>query len=427
MTPPGTTQNAANSGLRVATTFAPTSTQSSRRSPLSLDANTDDLCATNPTGWSCVVQGTTLNGEGYIYTPGTGQTVTCGTAITNITGVTMTTSPTTVSAPPYHCLNAITAPTNATVENNATYTIDSSVSGNCSTNYCGSVVVTGYFEVECSLSNSHCPLIKITDAYAASAPVVSGSPPPQHKTVMGLYAKYVLAQVPGTGTGTYNQPSSVSWNIPGSTYTAYDRSGSAAVGLSAADLGSATPSPFFWADGTQEHKSSVSAQIIRSDSEETAELSSQTDYNVVSPTVSISETAAGATGVRVGTRSDGSPPSFTYLTYGDLASPTVNYSYSVTNNQGFPGSISMTQLISGSSVATGSATPTPTPQIDYIPSATPWLDNAADYASPVPSSSTWSSVDAPGSGCASSTIRRADRERAIRRLFHVHGYPAIKR
>jgi hypothetical protein len=139
---------------------------------------TDDVCATNPSGWLCVVQGGSLTGGGFYYPSVVqGQTVTCGTA-NPITGITITTSPTTTTTPPFTCLNTITATTSATITNNDAFTINASVNGMCSTNYCGPLPTPGYLEVECSLTAADCPLAQVVDNSVTPANPISGSPPP---------------------------------------------------------------------------------------------------------------------------------------------------------------------------------------------------------------------------------------------------------
>lgn len=158
------------------------------RRTVPLDPDTFDICATNPTGWRCVVQGKSLTGGGYAFSEGPGQTVVCGSTTTNVPTVTMTTSPTTITYPAVDCSNTITTTVGATVENNAVYTINGSVSGNCSDYWCGDFQLTGYFEIECSISNKHCPLATVTDV-DTNLVVSSTSPPsapPTPHWIVGL-------------------------------------------------------------------------------------------------------------------------------------------------------------------------------------------------------------------------------------------------
>ena len=74
----------------------------------------------------------------------------------------------------------------------------------------------------------------------------------------------------------------------------------------------------------------------------------------------------------------------------------MHFTYKVTDNKGFPGMIGMTQLIytlyttTGPNNASGGST--------YGSASAPLLDNAADYIAPVPTSSTFVAIDAPGFG-----------------------------
>jgi hypothetical protein len=157
-----------------------------KRSVLSLDPDTNDVCATNPPGWRCIVQAAApYTGGGYYMGIASGQTAVCGSATTDIPNVQMTTFPTSITYPTQICNNTITVPAGATVGNNATYAISGSISGSCSGgNYCGNFTLNGSFEIECSLTNKHCPLETVTDTNLGS--VVSGSPPPVTNWIVGL-------------------------------------------------------------------------------------------------------------------------------------------------------------------------------------------------------------------------------------------------
>jgi len=270
----------ANSRSSVAT-MEPRTAQG-QRSLLSLDPDTFDKCATVPTGWACVVQGKTLNGGGFLYggIANAGQTVTCGTGMSNNSGVTVTTSPTAVSSQPYQCFNAITATTSAIVQNNATFSIISTISGNCSVqgNYCGPVTANGYIETECSISNGHCPVATVTDTDTSA--VVSGSPPPNVDWVVGLQKNLSVSSSGGTGTYTTN---SRAWTSPTNAATAYNfgaQNTTAPVLLTAL---SASTLQFYWTAGDNVNRNQFGVTLDLTRSGEEATPSTNVSYLVHTP------------------------------------------------------------------------------------------------------------------------------------------------
>lgn len=361
-----------------------------RRTQTAFNSSTSDECF----DWStaeCVVQGVATNlGQLSVACNGNSACLSSSYApyvLTAPTGVSVTFSPT-----------AITPPAGSTI----TVTFSSAVApGPVSVTFAWTRVsgtgaipanITIPFQSLCSISLAKCPRIQIVDTFMTGSPVVSGSPPPLKQTVVGKKSNWVLTQVSGTGTGTYGPPTDVWWIVPGWNYTDYSRNGAAPTSLGTSDYASPTPPPLFWTDNNEQHVT-VSATLVRSDNQEIADVATALDYNVNRPDTSVSVTSGGAAAVRVGTRSDFPG---TFLTFGDQATPAMHFSYNVTNDKGFPGTIGMTQLLytaysyTGPNNASGGAT--------YGSATAPLLDNVVDYVAPVSTASTITAIDAPGTG-----------------------------
>jgi hypothetical protein len=246
-------------------------------------------------------------------------------------------------------------------------------------------------QILCSLAVVNaCPKLNIVDQNLSGAPVVSGSPPPKQQTVVGRQAS-LQVQVNGTaGSGAYSL-SNPTWTIPGSTEKDYEFNGATPQPIASTDLTSSQLA-FFWYVA-QDNRPSVTATLTRSDSNEIAYPQAQADYNVQTPTAK-AYLAQHPGRTNTGTRSDGNGKY--YLSCGNPEDPCINFSFSISNNVGFPGIIAMNQLIVQSRSYTNSNGVVTSDQWGPPPE----LDNGPlpEYVPAVTTGATWTALDAPGIG-----------------------------
>lgn len=358
-------------------------------SPGPPEGDTNDECITVPTGWECVIQGGTNTDGAFDSIEPAGATITWN-APPPTQGVTFTPATFTTSTPPYQYNYTETASPTAPVGNQYSAVVNVTVSGSpsfCQVNYCGSGSATTYFQVSCALSLHQCPVLQIKDNNLGK--IVSGSPPPVTKTVVGYQASVTAAAAPNTGSGSYGAPSSVQWKIPGTLVKDYDHTTGTKTPLPSGDL--QIPNPiFYWIAGGS-NQPQVSGKLTRSDKAEIADVQTTANYNVQVPAFTAS--APVRHDVYVGSRSD---QSGLFLTDGDATTTKagINFSYNVTNTYGFAGQVVGTQLVDPSYTYDGS-TQMPT-------SGAFWLDNQPNYENPVNAGTTWSAIDAPGEALTSS-------------------------
>ncbi len=242
---------------------------------------------------------------------------------------------------------------------------------------------------------SACPKLQIVDQNLPGAPVVSGNPPTTQQTVVGRQTSLLVRAKPIGGSGTYNL-TNPTWNIPG--YTAKDY-----------QLNGATPEPIgYWTDRLspqlaffwylpQDNTVTVTATLTRIDNNESADLQATADYNVQMPTSSASITVHPGR-ENTGQRSDGNGGYF--LSCGTPQNECVDFSFNVTNDAGFPGTIAMNQLITQSEAFTDAQNHVR--NVTYVPP--PQLDNSPLYLPGVATTATWSAYDAPGIGLTNTYV-----------------------
>ncbi len=367
----------------------PTAPPRSRMRPMAASTASNDSTVDEclGTGW-CVIQGQTMEYGPITWPVDAGSTVTYSVS-SQTNGISVSVNPTSSSSPPYATTVQAVAASSVSV-GYATFTLDGTVSNpDCTNHYCGPDnlgPVTIY--VQCSVDNKHCPALKITDANLSR--VVSGTPPLTANTVVGEQANLTAAWDPDTGTPSYGVPTNIQWSIPGTTIKTYNRDGTQPVLLGSSDL--QTPNvAFYWIAGGTEPPT-VSGTLTRSDNAEIADVQMNANYNVQVPTSSITLTTPTTPGIYVGTRSD-VPGQF--LTWGDQNNPAINFAYNVSNNDGFAGTIAMTQLIDRTYTKNDTTVQATSGQL--------WLDNDANYASiSEPTGTTLNAIDAPGIGLSNS-------------------------
>jgi hypothetical protein len=365
------------------------------RRPHAISDTTDDECSS-----SCFIQGqSTALGYFGIGAAST-QTVTY-TAPASQNGLTFSVNPVTSTVPPFNTTVTINSSTSATISNQLSFVLTATISGDCTHYYCGPITFTPYgIEVQCSMNNNHCPLFDIKDVNLNK--VVSASPPPTTKTIVGKQASLTLEHVANTGTGTFNALSNVQWTIPGVAVKNYDRSGGVVTYIAPADL-QAENATFYWTDGGTNNPS-VTAKLVRTDGSEIADANVSASYLVQVP-VSTASAPVRHT-ARVGSRLDYAG---LWLSDGDASSTAagINFTYNVTNTYTFGGNISGTQLINPSYTYDGS-TSTPT-------GGQMWLDNLVDYEPAVAAGKSWTAIDAPGEG-----LTAANNTAAITGTFRMY-------
>jgi hypothetical protein len=197
------------------------------------------------------------------------------------------------------------------------------------------------------------------------------------------------------GSGLYNL-TNPTWNIPGWTAKNYNLDGAAPEPIGYWTDRLSAQLAFFWYV-SQDNQPSVTATLTRIDNNESADLQAMADYNVKMPTATASITTHTGR-ENTGQRPDGGTSY--WLSCGLPTNPCVNFSFHVSNNAGFLGSIVMNQLIS----QTESLTDSQQHVINVNHGPPPQLDNAPMYEPAVATSATWTGLDAPGIGLTNAYV-----------------------
>jgi len=225
-------------------------------------------------------------------------------------------------------------------------------------------------QVLCGIRQNTCPRIEARDTFVAGSPIVSGNPPPKRSSMIGRESNFVLR--PAGGAGSYRL-SNISWDPTGWTFRPYQPTGAQPASLSFGDLHGPVLN-LFWASSGDQHVI-ANATLVRSDNQEISHATTQIDYFLNLP-VAVISVPAHPERIRVGPRSD-APGLF--LRWGDNAKNAagVDFHYRVTSDHGYPGTISMTQTVSGSISYTPNVGP------GYGENATNALDGPVFYRKPV--------------------------------------------
>jgi hypothetical protein len=248
-------------------------------------------------------------------------------------------------------------------------------------------------QVLCGVALHTCPGLDVRDTNFSGAPVVSGNPPPIRNSVIGREANFILR---ARGPGSY-RIANVSWDPSGWIYKphrAFD--GTLPSSLGYGELHN-QPLTVYWASSGEQHVG-VNAVLVRSDNQEITHASANVAYNVTLP-VADAALLVHPERISVGPRSDAPGQ---WLRWGDAARnrEAIGIRYRVTDAHGFPGTITITQLISGSISYTPNIGP------GYGQGMTAALDGGPFWRRPVSTRSAFGPApfDAPAVGLKSTDL-----------------------
>ena len=317
VTPTPTTQEQ----LQSIQSSAPAATPSCRKCPFVIKANssfassalpsatksdsTDDLC-TAPYG-TCIIEGEaqptfalTWAWQGNSSSPTTGDTYTCTVQSWSGTGMTGNFQPATTTvpspAPPeYACNEYVQIAQSVVIGTYQSYTWQILVY-----NPQGKLIDAGSFDTidasytpvsqrsdiqaVCSNDLNACPTLDVTDTDLNK--VVSGTPPPSPTDwIVGLQKNLSAAIRAGSGSGSYPTVVSTSWTKPAHAVASYNFGANKTTAPAALTMLSSPTLQFYWDAGnnTNPDKFKVTQQVVRSDGQETATVTTSLSYLVLTP------------------------------------------------------------------------------------------------------------------------------------------------
>jgi hypothetical protein len=240
-------------------------------------------------------------------------------------------------------------------------------------------------QVLCGISENTCPHIDVRDTDMAGSPLVSGGV--KRNTAIGKESNLV-ATAHG-GHGSY-RISNFAWDPSGWIYKPHTLDGTPPSSLSYTDLHSPALAMFWTSNGPQHVN--ATATLTRSDNQEISHPTATVNYNVVQPDV-VTDMISHPERISIGKRSDA--PGL-WLRWGNAApkAEAMALRYRVKSDHGFPGSIAITQTISGNI----SYTPSVGPGYGQTPNVA--LDGPLFFRAPVSSHAAFgpSPFDAPAVG-----------------------------
>lgn len=224
-------------------------------------------------------------------------------------------------------------------------------------------------QILCGAALHTCPRLDVVDTNFPGSPLVSGNPAPVRNSVIGREANFALR---ATGRGKY-RITNISWDPSGWLYKPHKLDGTLPQSLGYSELHS-QPLAVYWASSGESHIG-VTAILVRSDNQEITHASANVDYNFAIPDATVAMILHPER-ISVGPRSDAPGQ---WLRWGNAAKnkEAMGFRYRVTNDHGFPGTITIVQLISGSIAYSPNAGP------GYGDTMTNALDGPIFYRKPI--------------------------------------------